>query len=102
MENVIIGTKDNVSSLIANGKTTLVDFTASWCGPCKMLGPILDKLAEENPELQIIKVDVDENNELSAEYSVRSVPMVFIYKDGAQVGKFVGPRSKEEILKLIA
>ena len=59
MSNTITGTRDNLNELISNEKTTLIDFWAPWCGPCKVLGPILDKIAEENPEIQIIKVDVD-------------------------------------------
>ncbi len=101
MENIIIGTKDNLDSLISNGKTTLVDFWAPWCGPCKTLGPLLDTIAGENPEIQIVKVDVDENSELSSQYGIRSIPAVFIFKNGEKTDMFVGMKSKEEILKLI-
>jgi len=101
MENIIIGTKDNLDSLISNGKTTLIDFWAPWCGPCKTLGPLLDIIAGENPEIQIIKVDVDENSELSSQYGIRSIPAVFIFKNGEKTDMFVGMKSKEEILKLI-
>ena len=101
MENVITGTKDNLDTLITGGKTTIIDFWAEWCGPCRALGPILDKLAEENPSIQVIKVNVDENIELSMKYSIRSIPAVFIYKNGEQVDKFVGVKSKEDIAKLI-
>lgn len=101
MDNVIIGTKDNIDTLISNGKTTIIDFWAPWCGPCKALGPILDTIAQENPELQIIKVDVDENSELSIDYGIRSIPAVYIYKSGSQVNKFIGLKSKEDILSLL-
>jgi thioredoxin 1 len=101
MNNIITGTKENLNELISSEKTTLVDFHAAWCGPCKVLGPILDKIAEENPEIQIIKVDVDENSEISSEYGVRNIPTVLVFKGGAQVDKFVGMKSKEDILKLI-
>jgi thioredoxin 1 len=101
MSNTIIGTRDNLNELISNEKTTLIDFWAPWCGPCKVLGPILDKIAEENPEIQIIKVDVDENSEISSEYGIRNIPTVLVFKGGAQVDKFVGMKSKEDILKLI-
>lgn len=101
MENVIIGTKDNLESLISQDKTTIIDFWAEWCGPCRMLGPILDKLAEENPTIQVVKVDVDSNSELSAQYGIKSIPSVHIYKNGVETSRFVGAKSKEDILKLI-
>lgn len=101
MENIIKGTKDNLKELISNGKTTIVDFKSTWCGPCKVLGPILDKLAEENPDIQVIKIDVDESPELCSEYGIRSIPVVYIYKSGEETSKFVGMKSKEDILKLI-
>lgn len=101
MENVIIGTKENLETLISGGKTTIVDFMADWCGPCKTLGPVLDGIAKENGEIQVVKVDVDENSELSIEHGIRSIPAVFIYKGGELVNKFIGMKSKEDILKLI-
>ncbi len=101
MENVIIGTKDNLEGLISQDKTTIIDFWAEWCGPCRMLGPILDKLAEENPTIQVVKVDVDSNSELSAQYGIKSIPSVHIYKNGVEISRFVGAKSKEDILKLL-
>lgn len=102
MENVIIGTNDNFKNLIASEKITVVDFWAPWCGPCRTLGPILDTVAQENPDVQIVKVDVDENSDLSVEYGIRSIPAVFIFKSGELVNKFVGVKSKEEITSLIS
>jgi len=101
MENVINGTKENLESLILSGKVTIIDFWAEWCGPCRTLGPILDNLASENSEIQVVKVNVDENSDLSVEYGIRSIPAVYIYKDGIEINKFVGIKSKEDILKLI-
>lgn len=101
MENIIEGTKDNVSTLIAEDKYTILDFHAAWCGPCLTLGPILDKLAEENPKIQVVKIDVDANTDLSVEYKIRSIPTVFIYKKGELTDKFIGVKMKDEILKLI-
>jgi thioredoxin 1 len=102
MENVIIGTNSNFKGLIASEKITVVDFWAPWCGPCKTLGPILDTVAQENPDVQVVKVDVDENSDLSVEYGIRSIPTVFIFKSGELVNKFVGVKSKEEITTLIS
>lgn len=101
MENVIVGTKENLSELIAQDKVTIVDFWAEWCGPCRMLGPILDNLAKERADIQVVKVDVDSNSELATQYGIRSIPAVYIFKNGEQTNKFVGVKSKEDILKLI-
>jgi thioredoxin 1 len=101
MENVIVGTNENLKELIAQDKITIVDFWAEWCGPCRMLGPILDNIAKERPDIQVVKVDVDANSELSTEHGIRSIPAVYIFKNGEQINKFVGVKSKEEILKLI-
>lgn len=101
MENVIVGTSENVKSLIEEGKTTIVDFYAEWCGPCKVLGPILDKVASEKPEVNVIKVNVDENQELSTEFGIRSIPAVFIFKSGELAEKFVGAKSKEDIISML-
>jgi len=96
-------TKDELDNIISNskGKIIIIDFAAEWCGPCRMIGPVLDKLAEENPNIQVIKVNVDENSDAAVEYGVRSIPAVFIYKEGVQTDKFVGVKSKEEIIKLL-
>jgi len=101
MENVIEGTNENFKGLIAQDKITIVDFWAEWCGPCRTLGPILDLVAQERADIQVVKVDVDSNSELSTEYGIRSIPAVYIFKNGEQIGKFVGVKSKEDILKLI-
>lgn len=101
MENIITATKENFKELIAQDKVTLVDFWAEWCGSCRMLGPILDKIAEENQNINVLKVNVDELSDISAEYGIRNIPAVFIFKNNEQINKFVGVKSKEEILKLI-
>ena len=101
MENVIEGTNENFKELINQDKITIVDFWAEWCGPCRMLGPILDTVAKERADIQVVKVDVDSNSELSSEYGIRSIPAVYIFKNGEQINKFVGVKTKEDILKLI-
>ena len=81
---------------------TLVDFWAEWCGPCKMLGPILEEVAEEiGDDAVISKVDVDQNQELAARYSVRSIPAVFILKDGEVRQQFVGLQDKQTLVNAI-
>lgn len=101
MENVIIGNIENFDTLIQSENYTIVDFWAEWCGPCRALTPILESVAQERPDVQVVKVNVDENSELSAKFGIRSIPTVFIYKKGEQTGKFVGLKPKEEILSLI-
>ena len=86
---------EKIEELVKKG-ITLVDFYTEWCGPCKMLGPVLEDLSCE-----VIKVDVDKHNELAIKSGVMSVPTVFIYKDGEVVNKFIGFRSKEEIEEIL-
>ncbi len=73
----------------------LVDFYADWCGPCKVVAPILEELSESIPDVKFIKINVDENQELAAKYSVFSIPTFLIFKDGAVKNQFVGAHSKE-------
>ncbi|MGI6153501.1 MAG: thioredoxin [Christensenellaceae bacterium] len=75
----------------------LVDFYADWCGPCKMLGPILEEISEEMDNIKIVKVNVDEAQNLAQEYGVMSIPTVYLFDGGAKMGRFVGVKSKEEI-----
>ncbi len=80
----------------------LVDVFATWCGPCKMLSPIVDNLAEEVTDIDVAKIDVDENNEVAQKYGVMSVPTLLLFKDGELMEKSVGFQSKEQILDMIA
>lgn len=86
--------------VIQAGEPVLVDFYADWCGPCKMVAPLLEKIAEENP-VKIVKVNVDENQQLAAKYQVMSIPTLIVFKDGEVINKIVGGASKETILQMI-
>ena len=100
---VIHITKDNFQEEVLESKVpVLVDFFAQWCGPCKMVAPILDELAEEMKDVKICKVDVDAALELAKKHFVMSVPMFFVYKDGKVMRRDVGAKTKDELIDLIS
>ena len=90
------------SGLLQEDKLLVVDFYATWCGPCKKLSPTLDEVSEElGEQVNIVKVDVDESEDLAMDYGIRSVPTVLFFKNGQQVDKFVGALPKSEIVDKI-
>lgn len=91
-------TQENFKSSIKSG-VHLVDFYADWCRPCKMLAPILEEIAFENEKFNISKLDVDKAKEISAEYSIRSIPCLIIFKDGVEVERIIGLQAKEKIVE---
>ena len=96
-------TKENFEKdIIESQKTVLLDFYADWCGPCKMLSPIVEEIAEENPQYLVGKINVDNEPELAAAFSVQSIPLLVVMKNGKIAGQVVGYRSKEQILSLLA
>ena len=92
--------KDNFDNEVSSG-TVLVDFNASWCGPCRMIRPILDEIAEEKTSSKIVSVDIDEQMELAEKYNVSSIPCLVLFKDGKEVTRSIGLQPKEEIEKLL-
>ena len=85
---------------IKEGKV-LVDFFATWCGPCKMLSPVLEELAEKNPDLLVLKIDVDEVGALAARFGIQAIPTLILFKDGTQVDKRMGYQNMNQLLGFI-
>lgn len=94
--------KDNFHKEVLNSeKPVLLDFFASWCGPCRMVGPILDEIAEEREDIKVCKVDIDEQPELASRYRVMSVPTLMVLKDGNIVEQSIGAKPKHQILAMV-
>ncbi len=95
-------TKENFDEVVNNNPIVLIDFFATWCGPCKMLAPVIEELANEDiPNVVICKVDVDEERELANKFGITSIPTLFVMKDGKADRKAMGYKTKDQLLKLI-
>lgn len=95
-------TKDNFDQLVLKSeRTVLIDFYATWCGPCRMVSPIVEQIAKEHPEYLVGKVNVDEEGELAMRFGVRSIPMLVVMRDGVVDDAVVGARPKAAILELL-
>lgn len=97
---LVHGNESNFNDLTGNG-LVLVDFFATWCGPCKMLGPVLEDLASDRSEVEIVKIDIDESESLARTYGVMSVPTLILFKDGKPVDQKVGFMPKELLTRWI-
>ena len=95
-------TKDNFKTEVLDSKKTVIlDFWATWCGPCRMIAPILEEIAEEREDIIVGKINVDEERELSREFGIMSIPTLIVFKNGEVVNKGIGYMPKEKILALI-
>jgi thioredoxin 1 len=97
---VSISSSDFESEVLQSGKPVLVDFWAEWCGPCRMLAPLLDEIAEEQADkVKIVKVDVDREQSLAAQFGIQSIPTLLIFKNGEKRDQIVGLTSKKILVE---
>lgn len=101
MSHIDVTSENFKQEVLQSDKPVLVDFWASWCGPCIMLGPVLEELGEEHPEIKISKVNTDDERELAIRFGIDSIPCVISFKDGKQIDKSVGFVSKDKLLALL-
>lgn len=104
MENImakLIVNNENIASLKDSKKTVLIDFYADWCGPCRMVSPIIDEIAKERADVLVAKVNVENHADLADEYKVYSIPTLLVLKDGKVVKRASGARPKASILQLL-
>lgn len=100
--SVINLTKNSFNTeVMTSEKPVLIDFFATWCGPCRMLSPIIDEISEENADIKVCKVNVDEEPELAQAFGVASIPTVAVMKDGKLVNKSVGFRPKDDLIAMV-
>ena len=101
MAVVKVNVENFENEVLKSEKPVLVDFWASWCGPCRELGPVVDALGEELTDVKVVKINVDEERELAKKYKIFSIPTLLVIKDGQTVNKSVGVKSREEILEML-
>lgn len=100
--SVITVSKENYDKeVLASKEPVIIDFWASWCGPCKMMSPIIDEIAKENPDIKVCKVNVDEQQELAMQFNIMSIPTIVAIKNTKVIGTTVGVTQKEKVLSLI-
>ena len=101
MSAVNITNENFREEVILSGKKVLLDFWAPWCGPCRMVSPILEEIAEARPDIKVGKVNVDENMELASQFRVASIPMLVVMENGNVLRQSVGARPRDQILSML-
>ena len=101
MSVLVINKSNFQKEVLESDKPVLLDFWAVWCGPCKMISPIVDEIASEHPEIKVGKINVDQEQELAVKFGVVSIPSLFVVKDGKVVNQSVGLIPKDKILSLL-
>ncbi|MBO5389712.1 MAG: thioredoxin [Lachnospiraceae bacterium] len=101
MAAIFVSNENFESEVLKSDVPVLVDFWAPWCGPCQMLGPIVEDVAEENTDIKVCKVNVEENPDLAVQYKIMNIPTIVAFKNGEVYKKSVGIISKSEILELV-
>lgn len=102
MAIVHVNKENYTAEVVQADRPVLIDFWATWCGPCRMLAPVMEKIAEACPEYKVCKVNVDEEPELAAQFGVSSIPMVAVMRGGKLLGQLVGYRPKEALLDAVS
>ncbi|MBQ8318802.1 MAG: thioredoxin [Lachnospiraceae bacterium] len=101
MAAIFVSNENFESEVLKSDIPVLVDFWAPWCGPCQMLGPIVEDVAEENTDIKVCKINIDENPDLAIQFKIMSIPTLVVFKNGEVYKKSVGVISKSEILELV-
>lgn len=94
-------TNENFDEIVKSNETVLIDFFAVWCGPCKIMSPVIDEIAEENAGITVGKCDVDEADELADKFEIMSIPTIMVFKNGEAVKTFNGVTDKQEIVNAL-
>ena len=101
MSVISLNEKNFEEEVLKSDKTVLIDFWASWCGPCRMMSPVIDNIAEEVNDIKVCKINIDEEQNLAVKYNVMSIPTFVVIKNGEETARSVGVQDKSEILNMI-